>query len=121
MSFLPSLASLRIMLNQKDLQIVRDFKSRLPLDLAAFVSDVLVFGSRARNEASSDSDLDIAVLLKEHSSESESRLDDIAYQVMWDYDFRPIISLKVFSESEFHDAAKQFSFYRNVLREGVSI
>ena len=52
----------------------------------------------------------------------EKKLDDIAYAVMWDYDFKPIISIKVTSESRFNEAlAKGFSFYRHIEKEGVSV
>jgi hypothetical protein len=41
---------------------------------------------------------------------------------MWAHDFRPIISLKVFAEDRFrHAAAKGYSFYLNVEREGVEL
>jgi hypothetical protein len=41
---------------------------------------------------------------------------------MWDNDFHPVISLKVFSEARFHSALEQgYSFYRNVMREGVKV
>ena len=44
----------------------------------------------------------------------------MAYQIMWEHDFKPIISLKVFSEASFNRALEEgFSFYRNIEREGI--
>jgi len=61
-------------------------------------------------------------LVDEKTSELEQALDEIAYEVMWDHDFMPIISLKVFSEERFRSAAaKGLSYYRNVEREGVTV
>ena len=55
-------------------------------------------------------------------SEIEKRLENIAYQVMWDNDFNPIISLKVLAESRFNEALnKGYSFYRYIETEGVAI
>ena len=69
-----------------------------------------------------DSDLDLIVLVDEKNSEIENKLDDIAYNVMWDYDFNPIISLKIFSEAHFKSAVERgFSFYRNVEKKGISL
>lgn len=49
-------------------------------------------------------------------------MEDIAYAVMWDYDFKPIISLKVFTESQFNKArAKGFSFYKHIEKEGILV
>ena len=69
-----------------------------------------------------DSDLDLVALVDEKNSEIENILDDVAYDVMWDYDFQPIISLKVFSEAHFKSAVERgFSFYRNVEKNGISL
>jgi hypothetical protein len=35
-------------------------------------------------------------------------VNDLAYGVMWDYDFKPVISLKVFSEARFR-SSNEFS------------
>ena len=69
-----------------------------------------------------DSDLDVIALVSKKTPEVEKKLDDIVYQIMWDHDFKPIISLKVFEESQFFDALnKGFSFYRYVENEGVAL
>ncbi len=69
-----------------------------------------------------DSDLDVVVLVDEKTDEIERRLENIAYQVMWDHDFNPIISLKVLAESRFYDALnKGYSFYRHIETQGVAV
>ena len=105
-----------------DQDIISDLKSRLPVQLGSHIKRIIVFGSRARGEGSPDSDLDIAILVDNKTTEIEKILDDIAYRVMWDHDFKPVISLKVFSEKDFMSAvARGFSFYRNVNQEGISV
>lgn len=64
----------------------------------------------------------VIALVDEKTSEIEKQLEDTAYQVMWDHDFKPIISLKVFSESKFYGAfTRGFSFYRHVEKEGIVV
>lgn len=105
-----------------DREIVMQLKRRIPNDLAMVVKKIIVFGSRARGEGMADSDLDLAVLVANKTPEIETKLEDIAYQVMWDHDFKPIISLKVFSESHFFNmATKGYSFYKHVQNQGVSV
>jgi len=105
-----------------DKTIISDLKSRLPVRLGSHIKKIIVFGSRARGEGSPDSDLDIAILVDTKTTEIEKTLDDIAYGVMWDHDFKPVISLKVFSEKAFMSAVERgFSFYRNVHQEGISV
>ena len=108
-------------MNKQDSKIVADLKQRL---LAACPQEglkLIVFGSRSRGEAAPDSDLDVAVLVTRRTPDLERRLDDVAYALMWDLDFRPIISLKVFAEADFQAKVQQgFSFYRNIQREGLA-
>lgn len=107
-------------MQQTDLNIISLFKSRIPERIIPLVKKIIVYGSRARNEPTPDSDLDLAILLERKKPEIEEELEDIAYQVMWDNDFKPIISLKVFDSKVYHSLlSKGFSFYKNIEKEGI--
>lgn len=109
-------------MTDKDKALILEFKQRLSLDVKEHLKRLIVFGSRASGRATEDSDIDVVALVDERTPEIESQLDETAYRVMWDHDFRPIISLKVFSEAQFNAALNQgFSFYKNVAREGISV
>lgn len=103
-----------------DRQVGQELKERLLAVARPHIRRIIVFGSRARGDAEPDSDLDVAVLVDRRTAELEDRLADTAYQVMWDRDFAPVISLRVFAEADFEAALEEgFSFYRSVVREGV--
>lgn len=90
--------------------MAQELKERLLAAAGPHIRRIIVFGSRARGDAEPDSDLDVAVLVDGRT----------AYQVMWDRDFAPVISLRVFAEADFEAALEGgFSFYRSVVREGV--
>ncbi len=109
-------------MGELDKQLVEELRQRLPSAVREHVRQFILYGSRARGDATVDSDLDLVALVDEMTPELEASLDEVAYQVMWDHDFRPIISLKVFGEERFRSAASRgFSYYRNVLREGVAL
>jgi len=109
-------------MGELDKQIVAELKGRLPIEVLRHLRQMILYGSRARGDATEDADLDLVALVDEKTPELEEALDDIAYKVMWERDFKPIISLKVFSEERFRESvAKGFSFYRNVEREGVVV
>ena len=109
-------------MENKDRQIVEDFKKRLPTEVKSHMRKLIVFGSRATGRATEDSDLDIIALVDEKTPAIESALDDVAYAIMWDRDFKPIISLKVIAESQFNGALdKGYSFYKHVEKEGVAV
>ncbi len=109
-------------MDDRDKDLLQEFRSRLSLDLANHIIRLIVFGSRAKGVVAEDSDLDVIALVDGKSPEIEKRLEDIAYQVMWDHDFKPIISLKVLSEAQFYNSLNRgFSFYKHVEKEGVSV
>ncbi len=88
----------------------------------AHIRKVIAFGSRVRGRGGQDSDLDLLILVDRKTPELESKIEDIAYQVMWDHDFKPIISIKVFTEDGYHNFLSEgYSFYKNIEREGVSL
>ena len=109
-------------MNDRDNRMVAEFRKRLPDDIKSQLRAILVYGSRARGDATVDSDLDVVALVENKTPEIERKLHDIAYDVMWDFDFIPMMSLQVFSDARFHDAAQEgMSYYRNVLSEGIAV
>jgi predicted nucleotidyltransferase len=109
-------------MGEKDRQIVMELKRRLPAEISSHLVRLILYGSRARGEAPEDSDLDLIALVDEKTADIEAQMEEVAYRVMWDHDFKPIISLKVFAEERFRSAARKgYSFYRNVEREGIEL
>ncbi|MBU0700702.1 nucleotidyltransferase domain-containing protein [bacterium] len=109
-------------MDEKDKGVILKLKNNLPADITKHIKKYIVYGSRARGEGGEESDLDILMLVDEKSPKIEQELEDAAYQIMWEHDFRPIISLKIFAEDKFNQALRKgFSFYRNVEREGIVV
>src|SRR5919198_6571302 len=109
-------------MGELDKALIEELKQRLPADVQRHIRRMIMYGSRARGDSTDESDLDLVALVDEKTPELEQAIDEIAYQLMWDHDFKPIISLKVFSEERFRTAAARgLSFYRNVDRDGVPV
>jgi predicted nucleotidyltransferase len=109
-------------MNERDRNIILELKKRLPDDVMAHIQKVVAFGSRVRGQGEEDSDLDLLILIDQKTPEIETKIEDVTYQVMWDYDFKPIISIKFFTESGYLNLLREgFSFYKNIEREGVSL
>jgi predicted nucleotidyltransferase len=84
------------------------------------LQSVIVYGSRIWGKPDSESDLDVAVIIRDYDPQLEAALQEAAYEVMWDYDFTPFISLNVFNSQSFAACLeKGFSFYRKVAQDGI--
>ena len=109
-------------MDKRDRNLILEFKARLPASVMAHIRKVLAFGSRVRGKGEEDSDLDLLILVDRRSPELEAKIEDTAYQVMLDYDFKPIISIKIFTEASYRNFLREgFSFYKNIEREGVPL
>ena len=107
---------------ERDRDLILELRKKLPTEVAANIKKVIAFGSRVRGQGEEDSDLDLIILVDQKTSGLESKIEDVAYKVMWDHDFKPIISIKVFTEAHYQNFLKEgFSFYKNIDREGVSL
>ncbi len=108
-------------MSKKDKSIIIQFKERIPTQIRKELAKIIIFGSRAEKKASRYSDLDVAVLVRRKTRQLEKKLEDIAYVLMLEHDFQPVISLKIFGQEDFERRYKQgFSFYRHV-REGIVV
>jgi predicted nucleotidyltransferase len=104
--------------------IVEEIKQKLKKRLLSKISDkvvkVIIFGSYAKGDETQDSDLDILIVVTDKSKKLEKQIFDITYEIMWEYDFTPLISLEIMTEEHWRMLKdKNSSFYRNIQREGI--
>jgi len=82
--------------------------------------DFRIFGSKARGDASPDSDIDIMMELEEYTPAIESSIDDIVYEINLAYDC--FISAVIFSRKELEEGPMTESpFYKAIEREGIRV
>ena len=109
-------------MHKRALDILRQFKERLPARIKKHVIEIQCFGSYARGEEKEDSDLDVLIIVDRENSKLEKEIFDIAYQLMWEYDFQPLLSVKTMSKKHY-DFLRNINslFYQNLQKEGIVV
>ena len=83
--------------------------------------EAILFGSYARGEAESDSDIDVMVLVDSSRQEISSKMwqiGEVAAEILLNSGI--VVSPIVENRSYFQQNASFFPFYRNIIREGIS-
>ena len=94
------------------------YVSRIAADYADDVAFVTLYGSQARGDAGSESDIDLLIVLRNDSPALRQALADLAWQVQ--YEHNVVISDIVRTAEQWREMQdRQFPFYQNVAREGT--
>lgn len=90
-------------------------------DYGSVVADIRLFGSKARGDVTSDSDLDVLVLVREPLDwATKGAIGDRVTDL--DIDNGTVTSLLFFSTDQWERRANRVTgLYRNVAREGVAL
>ncbi len=111
-----------VSLMDRDQEIVQYLAKRFHEALGDRLKRVIVYGSRARGDYEPGSDLDVLVVVSRLDAPLKRQIQEIRYQVMWEADFDPLISLLCLEEGEFDSLVRQgISLAANIKREGCLI
>jgi len=106
------------MLNENEEKAVLRLKAVLKEKIKLI--DFRLFGSRARGDASPDSDIDIMIEVEEYTPAIESLIDDIVFETNLAYDC--FISTVIFSKKELEEGPLDESpLYKAIEKEGVRV
>lgn len=84
------------------------------------VLDFRLFGSKARGEGRTDSDLDVMIELPVNDQNIVSDIDDIIFRINLDHDV--FISAVIFGRDEIEEGPmSEAPIYKVIQREGVSL
>ncbi len=106
------------MLTGEDRQITQVFQQRLKRIVP--VRDLRVFGSRARGDATEESDLDVFIEVETLTKSLRNRIFDLAWEVGFEMD-RVISTIVVTHDDLLHGAAGANPLIQQIEREGVHV
>jgi len=104
----------------KDLPILRELKNNLEHLLGDQLVNIVLFGSRARGDFSDESDIDVAIIVRELTKKLKDKILDEVAQVELEYDMP--ISAFVLSEEEFNQLKRrERRIALDIEREGIPL
>lgn len=105
-------------MKERDSKVAERFKSLVSQRVSVY--EMLVFGSRSREEGSSDSDLDVLVVVEVLNHETERYISECAWEAGFPDDV-VVVPITISKESLEKSPIRQSAFIKNVYREGISI
>jgi predicted nucleotidyltransferase len=109
-------------LKPEEKKIVREYIDLIRSRFSSRVREIILFGSRARGDSHSESDVDILIVMDTEDKGIKRQLVDLAWDVMSDNDFKVFISPVIFFNSQYNQYKKwNSSFLYNVFKEGIKI
>ena len=108
------------MTEKKIKEIMERFSLETKKIYGQILRTVILYGSCARGDFTSDSDIDVMVLLdipQDKINEERRRILDISDKLDWDYDV--VLTPVIQNYQVYHDYLPVSKFYQNVQKEGV--
>ena len=82
------------------------------------ISMIILYGSMARNEATDESDIDVAIIVK-NQMDDDTKRQFVSWAADMDIRYERVFSIVDIQESNMIKWEKVLPFYRNICEEGV--
>src|SRR3989338_3200787 len=105
-------------MQEKDIKVIEKFKSLVSQRVK--VHEVKVFGSRARGDASPESDLDVLVVVDYLDHEAEKYISDCAWEAGFPEDI-VVMPIAITLDALKNSPIRESVFIKNVYAEGVTV
>ncbi|MFQ5824584.1 MAG: nucleotidyltransferase domain-containing protein [bacterium] len=111
-------ASLKKIWSEKEERVINELVQKVRDTFKERVKRIVLYGSRARDDADEESDYDFIVLLEPFYEEDKRTLSDIGWEVSYDHN---VLLLAIAIENSEFTEDRFFYFYENVCKEGIDL
>lgn len=109
-----------MLVNKKLEEILAIVREEFIRRLGSNVVKIKLYGSYARGDFDTDSDIDIMILIRDNNSKELHEIrTEIAHQIL--LDFGVLVSIVFIEETHFYEWFDAIPLYQNVENEGISI
>jgi predicted nucleotidyltransferase len=108
------------MLSDQEKSVIKKFKTVLEQTFGKQFIELMLFGSKARGDDESDSDIDVLVIVASDDWHIRDKVYDVVTDILLQTDV--CISPKVISKSRFAQLCKEgTSFIHNISKDAITI
>ena len=107
-------------LNRNKQKVIEEFKAKIIDDFPDKITKVIIFGSKARGQATEDSDIDILVIIKSKDWRMMDAIREIGYELDEDIDYK--LSIIVLPDKHVQYLRENnFKFIESIDKDGITI
>ena len=107
-------------LSERENRALKRFKKMVEEQLGSQIKEIRLFGSKARGDATLESDIDVLVVTKRDDWHMKEKIGKLATAILLEEEV--YLSVKVLGESFYSRLLKHHSpFLMNVEREGITL
>lgn len=108
-------------MSPQELQAIDELIEKLKQKYGTQLKELKVFGSKTRSDFTSDSDIDVFLVLDKNVNRAlEDELYDMVFEINLKFDV--YISMRIYSIGKLSDSRiKNLPFIKNVEREGITV
>ena len=99
------------------------FREALATEYGEIIKKALLFGSRARGDWKSESDIDVMVIVKDEAADAQESIADMGHEIVYEAGcWKAVPSVLTRTESEWAKGLSwKSSFHETVEREGITL
>ena len=98
--------------------IIKELSEALKKEIGYKIKDIILFGSRARCDASPESDYDLLVLVDRETKEVEGKIFNITCEIGWKHN---VVITTFVHDKSYYEEKKYEPLFMNIRKEGVHV
>ncbi|MBS1250130.1 MAG: hypothetical protein MAG431_01720 [Chloroflexi bacterium] len=111
-----------VMIKDVDLSPINDLRDTLLSRLPGIIQRIVIYGSYARGEAATGSDIDVLVVLDDSSPSVIEEARAARYDIMAQNQYHPLLSLLLLSYKDWQKLPKHSAGLKsNIEKEGITV
>ena len=108
-------------LSNTEKKAIDEFKNRIHSEIGDFVEEIILFGSKVRDDSNEDSDIDVLVITAYYNHAIMKKISEIATEICIKYDEIFLVPIIEPRESIIKNRKYNTPFIQNIEKQGIAL